>query len=122
MAITIGYIIFTSTYTFIILLKSLKTDFICVTTVQFKNIYKVKFDDPLLLFHYLYYISFHSSIFVLMSFDTEHKTIQMEEAASHDQLALDALERRRVALEEVLINISIFKDGSLFLNTSITDR
>lgn len=36
-----------------------------------------------------------------MSFETEHKTIQMEEAVSHDQLALDALERRRVALEEV---------------------
>lgn len=38
-----------------------------------------------------------------MSFDTEHKTIQMEEATSHDQLALDALERRRQALEEVHI-------------------
>ncbi|KAL0136591.1 phosphate:H+ symporter [Mucor lusitanicus] len=36
-----------------------------------------------------------------MSFETEHKTIQMEEAISHDQLALDALERRRVALEEI---------------------
>ncbi|RCI01871.1 hypothetical protein CU098_009648 [Rhizopus stolonifer] len=36
-----------------------------------------------------------------MSFDTEHKTINMEEAASHDQLALDALERRRLALEEI---------------------
>ncbi|CAO0791038.1 unnamed protein product [Mucor circinelloides] len=36
-----------------------------------------------------------------MSFDTEHKTILMEEAVSHDQLALDALERRRVALEEI---------------------
>ncbi|GAN09797.1 phosphate transporter [Mucor ambiguus] len=36
-----------------------------------------------------------------MSFETEHKTIQMEEAISHDQLALDALERRRIALEEI---------------------
>lgn len=36
-----------------------------------------------------------------MSFETEHKTIQMEEAMSHDQIALEALERRRVALEEV---------------------
>lgn len=38
-----------------------------------------------------------------MSFETEHKTIQMEDAISHDQLALDALERRRIALEEVYI-------------------
>jgi PHS family inorganic phosphate transporter-like MFS transporter len=44
-----------------------------------------------------------------MSFDTEHKTIQMEEAMSHDQLALEALERRRVALEEVIINYLIYK-------------
>lgn len=36
-----------------------------------------------------------------MSFNTEHKTIQMEEAMSHDQIALEALERRRVALDEV---------------------
>lgn len=43
-----------------------------------------------------------------MSFDTEHKTIQMEEAASHDQLALEALERRRVALEEVLAELFHF--------------
>ncbi|KAI7888031.1 phosphate:H+ symporter [Mucor mucedo] len=36
-----------------------------------------------------------------MSFNTEHKTIQMEEAMNHDQIALEALERRRVALEEI---------------------
>ncbi|KAI8365517.1 phosphate:H+ symporter [Blakeslea trispora] len=35
-----------------------------------------------------------------MSFE-EHKTINMEEAASHDQSALDALERRRIALDEI---------------------
>jgi PHS family inorganic phosphate transporter-like MFS transporter len=38
-----------------------------------------------------------------MSVETEHKTIQMEDAVNHDQLALDALERRRQALEEVSI-------------------
>ncbi len=31
----------------------------------------------------------------------EHKTIQMDEGINHDQLALDALERRRAALDEV---------------------
>ncbi|CEI85793.1 Putative Phosphate:H symporter [Rhizopus microsporus] len=36
-----------------------------------------------------------------MSLDTEHKTIQMDEGINHDQLALDALERRRAALEEI---------------------
>lgn len=43
-----------------------------------------------------------------MSFETEQatKTIHME---THDQIALDALERRRVALEEVYIYIYIYK-------------
>ncbi|ORE04599.1 phosphate:H+ symporter [Rhizopus microsporus var. microsporus] len=36
-----------------------------------------------------------------MSLDTEHKTIQMDEGINHDQLALDALERRRAALDEI---------------------
>lgn len=36
-----------------------------------------------------------------MSFETEHKTIDMSEGPTHDQIALEALERRRVALEEV---------------------
>lgn len=50
----------------------------------------------------------HSFFFLLnslysgqMSFEAEHKSIQMDEPISHDQLALEALERRRVALEEV---------------------
>lgn len=42
-----------------------------------------------------------------MSLDTEHKTIQMDEGINHDQLALDALERRRAALEEVKIGSSL---------------
>jgi hypothetical protein len=61
------------------------------------------FTEDSLFFYYLYYnlSFFYNNFFVLMSFDTEHKTIQMEEATSHDQLALDALERRRAALDEV---------------------
>lgn len=38
-----------------------------------------------------------------MSFETEHKTINMNEGSTHDQMALEALERRRLALEEVNI-------------------
>lgn len=37
-----------------------------------------------------------------MSLSTgDHKTIQITEEVNHDQLALDALERRRAALDEV---------------------
>jgi PHS family inorganic phosphate transporter-like MFS transporter len=36
-----------------------------------------------------------------MSFENGQKTIQVEESTNYDQLALDALERRRQALEEV---------------------
>ncbi|KAI8979316.1 phosphate:H+ symporter [Mycotypha africana] len=36
-----------------------------------------------------------------MSMDTEHKPIQMEDSVLHDQYALEILERRKVALEEI---------------------
>lgn len=48
-----------------------------------------------------------------MSFETEHKTIQMEDAISHDQLALEALERRRIALEEVHTYLCLFTRNSI---------
>jgi PHS family inorganic phosphate transporter-like MFS transporter len=48
-----------------------------------------------------------------MSFETEHKTIQMEDAISHDQLALEALERRRIALEEVHTRLCLFTRNSI---------
>lgn len=38
-----------------------------------------------------------------MSFDREHKIILMEDSSGHDHLALEALERRRQALDEVII-------------------
>lgn len=41
-----------------------------------------------------------------MSLNTEgHKTIQIDEGINHDQLALEALERRRAALDEVTTKI-----------------
>lgn len=52
-----------------------------------------------------------------MSFETLEKRYQMESASSHDQLVLEALDRRRTALEEVKRN---YRADLHFFNKQLT--